>query len=259
MSGAELVWSFFPSYLALFYYLLFKNIDIFYRITQPYADLLYGKAPVIALELNYASDIFPLITFKAIKNRHWRVALASLISFACSFLPVYATSMFYLGYPDGVDELRLVINLPALHFAIAIMAILCFVFLLLIPTRLYFMPHQLETLADHLSMLYGSTLRHEQAFTFVPDDNSFKARVKTMLFDPEPSKELKAFREGNEQDGFAMGIRRRCILEPQGARCTGPHGICIDAHNEVDCFYEDVEKKPYFRERVKHFFKSHSD
>ncbi|KAF9461741.1 hypothetical protein BDZ94DRAFT_1263246 [Collybia nuda] len=250
LSCADILWSFFPAYVAVFYRQILGNIDKFYRVVQPYADLHYGNAGFHILGMNYSADLFPFITINAIRNKHWRVALSSFLSFTSSLLPIFATSMFYVGYPDGSTEKRLLIYQPVFNLAVATMALLSLTFLALVPTRLYFMPHPLETFADHLSLLYNSSLLQETAFTFVPEIKPFSWPWAAK---PSLSRKMEEFRDRNTE-GFSMGIRKACITENN---CGGPHGICIDASQKVNAYYveEDRDPEAHWKE-IKHIISS---
>lgn len=234
LSPADFLWSFVPAFIANQYMLTLLKIDIFYRTVQPYADLHYGSATFETLEINYRADPFPIVTIKAIKNRHWKVALSSILSTISSLLPVYAASLFYIGHPGGSQEKRILIAEKIFRLAMVTMGLLSMVFLALIPTPLYFMPHPLLSLADHLSFLYKSSLLEEEIFTFAPDERLFKEKLKTSI--SGKAREPSAI----ERKRFAMGVRKACVA---GESCGGPHGICIDVRENLECYYTETERQ----------------
>ncbi|KAF9458566.1 hypothetical protein BDZ94DRAFT_1270250, partial [Collybia nuda] len=120
------------------------------------------------------------------------------------------------------------------RIAIGAMALLGLAFLPLIPTRLYFMPHRLETLADHLSMIQHSGLLREPTFTFSPGEISLMRRFISIFVSKSTTPASIRKRR------FALGVRKLCN---SGARCSGPHNICIDTCDRVECYYTDIERE----------------
>ena len=163
-SSASFLWSFFPSLIADQYRLLFKNVDMFYRTVQPYADLQLATASSNALTANYVEDLPIFVTLKAwLKGSHGRIVLTSLVSLISSFVPALAANMFYQDY-DDLGAPRIYLQKTYFWLVIDFMILLIICFWLLIPDERYFLPHDLETLSDHISFLHQSNLLSKNEF-----------------------------------------------------------------------------------------------
>ena len=163
-SSAGFLWSFFPSLVADQYQVLCENIDMFYRTIQPYWDLQSAgqgsRRSLRALTINYAKDLPIIITFRALFNGHWRVATVSVLSFASSFVPALAANIFYA---DPVYQRVYVLEVPFI-LTIAFMGFLLVALIALSPDERSHLPHDLETLSDHISFLYMSNLMNVEEF-----------------------------------------------------------------------------------------------
>jgi hypothetical protein len=173
ISPAAFLWSFLPSLLADQYRHLMKSIDTFYRLVQPYADLKRKDATARQVEtaftINYTNDLPVFIFFKAVKNFHLKVAFISSFSLFSSFIPAAASNMFYV-FDDGVRNRTIVVWRHNFYIVIAYMAISIITLIVLAPpdeTR--HMPHDLETIFDHLSFLSRSSLLNDERYQYTPE------------------------------------------------------------------------------------------
>jgi Protein of unknown function (DUF3433) len=225
MSSAGFLWSFIPSFAADIYGLLFKNIDAFYRVTQPYVDLLTpGVSPqqsVRALILNYTSDLPVVVTFKALRNRHWMVAFSSCVSLVAAFAPALAANMFYPDFDDNGDP-RIFISQNPFFIVVALMGFHLLSLMMLMPEELRGLPHDLEPLSDHFSFLCGSSLLSDERFLFDKEEmyvpkrapqprrqrlKAMKDRLTQLVRDlKEPSHEERVQRRFVADDGFHVGF-----------------------------------------------------
>lgn len=156
ISPASFVWSFFPSFAAELFILLIQSIDIFYRLVQPYIDLKRkdsGPDAIIqAFRINYTNNLPFIVGIRAFLNGHYSVAFISSFSFAASFLPTLAANMFWI-------EGDWVVVQPSYFYTVLVYICVFIVFLLWsIPDRSRYMPHDLETIADHMALFSQSSL-----------------------------------------------------------------------------------------------------
>ena len=163
-SNAGFLWSFFPSLAADQFRLLCKNMDMFYRVVQPYRDLQCSREEpnLRALTINYVKDLPVIVTLKAGLNGHWQVAIASALSFISSFIPALAANIFYA---DSYYQ-RIFIQERPFILTLTFMGLLLVALVILTPDERSHLPHDLETLADHISFLYKSNLTNLDELKF---------------------------------------------------------------------------------------------
>jgi hypothetical protein len=164
MSPAGFLWSFLPSLAADQYRLLIKSIDMFHRLTQPYTDLRRNSSntPLTAFTLNYTKDLPIFITISALTNRHWKVAFLLLFSLLSSLIPTLAANMFYPNY----DGQFIYVEVVKFSIVIAYMGLLILVLLAAIPDETRYMPHEIETISDHISLLSQSSLLNSNKYQY---------------------------------------------------------------------------------------------
>lgn len=169
ISPAAFLWSFLPSLAADQYRLLVKSIDMFYRLVQPYADLKRKKLdPERVIEcftVNYTNDLPIIISIKALRNQHWKVGFMSAFSFVSSFIPAFAANMFF---PDTNEDSNWRIFVWQRYFfiVIAYMGVLIVILIIFIPDKTRYMPHDLETISDHISLLSQSSLLNDDKYKY---------------------------------------------------------------------------------------------
>jgi hypothetical protein len=138
--------------------------DTFYRVEQPYADLkrknIESKRAILCFSINYMNDLPILVTYKAIRNKHWKIAFLSFFSFCSSFIPALAANMFY---PD-FDGVRIIVDNIYFPIVIAYMSALIAVLMIVIPGDTRHLPHEIETISDHIGFLSQSSLLNNDEF-----------------------------------------------------------------------------------------------
>ncbi|KAH0541254.1 hypothetical protein FGG08_004259 [Glutinoglossum americanum] len=219
MSAAGFLWSFVPAYVADLYRLLWKNTDLFYRIVQPYADLRSPRpAEESSLMLNYTACLPVVITLKAAWNGHWKIALVSLLSFLSSFTTSLAANMFYLDWfsdhQHGPVYPWIVVNRIPFLIMTAYFGIIAIAFSILMPDRKRRLPHDIETLADHISLLCRSSLRGWEAFSLgsamkKPREDNFRGKWLGKLKAANP---LDLFRDGE----YERAVKGKLAEESNG-------------------------------------------
>jgi len=188
LSSASFLWSFFPSFTAEIFALLVQSIDTFYRLVQPYADLKRRnpskKSIEKAFSINYTNDIPLVVTWRACRNKHWRVAITSIFSLVSGLTPAAGANMFYVD-----DDNWMAVWRPYFWSIVVYMGLLVTFLLSFIPDQSRYMPRDLETIADHMalfsqsSLLDGSTfdLEYPLGSPVKPKPKSTVVSVKEML------------------------------------------------------------------------------
>jgi len=237
-------------------------MDAFYRVTQPYVDLvnpaLSSQQTVRALALSYPQELPVIATYKALLHNHWMVAFSSLVSLAASFIPTLAANMFYPDFNEN-DEPRIFIYQQPFFLVVALVVFLLISLVVLIPDVTRSLPHDLETLADRFSFLCGSSLLSDRKFAFDEEElleppsiskaggwslKAMKDRQRQLVTDVkewwnEPSHEQRV--ERRLVDGFHVGFGEG----PRG------HGVVIDRREEVILPYTAEELRSYFLQTLK--------
>ncbi|KAI8961829.1 hypothetical protein F5Y11DRAFT_325036 [Daldinia sp. FL1419] len=165
-SAANFVYSFIPSLLGLILFLMFQSLDLTLRILAPWGELARpeGSRAETSLLLDYSTCLPFESTYKALKNKHWRVAIVSFLSMVFALLPVLAGGLFMaLTPPSGA--VRMYPNVPAFAIILALLILYVGGIIYLIPNRQQFrLPHAVTCLAEILSFCCDEQLRTDEAF-----------------------------------------------------------------------------------------------
>jgi Protein of unknown function (DUF3433) len=177
-SASNFLFGFLPSLLGMILFLAWQSIDMYFRAIQPFAKLSdpQGAAAEHSLLLAYPS-CFPIeATFLALINRDFKVAWVSFLSLMSLAVPVLAGGVFTAQFFDQ-SEVRIAATMPAYHALCVFLGIYAFSFLIVWPKRKRYLPHRIETLADHLSFLYQSPLLVDCAFRSVKTKADLVSRL----------------------------------------------------------------------------------
>ncbi|KAI2778082.1 hypothetical protein F4815DRAFT_447666 [Daldinia loculata] len=165
-SAANFVYSFVPSLLGLLLFLMFQSLDLTLRILTPWGELARpeGSRAETSLLLDYSTCLPFESTYKALKNKHWRVAVVSFLSIFFALLPVLAGGLFMaLTPPSG--EVRMYPNVPAFAIILALLFLYVGGLICLVPKRRQFcLPHAVTCLAEIISFCCDEQLRTDEAF-----------------------------------------------------------------------------------------------
>ena len=170
--------AFFFRFLPSEVFALFSNLwivaDAFYRVTQPFADMDQAMPATSNLLLDYPSSMPIAITYKALSNGHWRVAIFSLFSLLATAPPIVAAGIFISTPIDTAYT----ISIQPVNFW------LCYTVLILNllsiplarPSTAYRLPRSITNFADTLSYCYASRILDD---TIWPDEPVFSAQKPT--------------------------------------------------------------------------------
>ncbi|OTA62786.1 hypothetical protein K449DRAFT_433701 [Hypoxylon sp. EC38] len=165
-SAADFLYSFLPSLLGLVLFLLFQPLDMTLRILTPWGELQRpeGSRAETSLLVDYSTCLPIESTFKALRNKHWRVAFVSLLAVLFALIPVLAGGLFMALTPSN-GTVRMFPNVPAFAIILALLFLYVFGLICLIPNRKQFrLPHAVTCLAEIFSLCWDEQLRTDEAF-----------------------------------------------------------------------------------------------
>jgi hypothetical protein len=183
-SPADFLYSFLPSLLGMWLFLLWQPIDTFFRTTQPFANLSdpSGATAERSLFLEYSAKWPVACTISALINRDFRVAFTSFIALLSATFPVLAGGVFTAQFfATRSNAILTTATMPAYYALCVFLAIYAFAFLAIFPTRKRRFPHAIDTIAGQLSFLYQSPLLSDPAFMGVNTKSELSARLLTSL------------------------------------------------------------------------------
>ncbi|KAH8662036.1 hypothetical protein BX600DRAFT_512912 [Xylariales sp. PMI_506] len=206
-SAADFLYSFLPSLIGLIIFLLFQSLDITLRILMPWGELSRkdGASASKSILVDYAASLPFESTWKALKNRHWRVAFVSLISILLLLLPILAGGMFMaLTPPSGV--VRTYPNIAILGVILSLLILMLLGLISLIPQRDQLrLPHAVTCLSEIISFCYADELRTDNAFYLVHGRQQLKDQLGAWLGGEDQSR--WCFGPINGSEGH-VGIKR---------------------------------------------------
>lgn len=168
-SGADFLYSFLPAILGQLLSMLFADLELPFRILQPWAELAKhagGAQPEASILADYAACLPLQSTFHAVRNRHWRVAVLSLMATVFTFLPALAGGLFFAQEPTADDATtRIVPNMGLYDFVLALLILYFFCLVAMLPGRKYFrFPHAVTSIAEIMSFCANDDLARESTF-----------------------------------------------------------------------------------------------
>jgi hypothetical protein len=179
-SAADFLYSFLPSLLGMWLFLLWQPVDIFFRSTQPFANLSdpSGASAERSLLHDYPAKWPIACTISALINRDFRVAFTSTIALLSATLPVLAggifTAQFFAARSNAILTTA---TMPAYYAMCVFLAIYAFAFLGIFPTRKRRLPHSIDSIAGQLSFLYQSPLLADPAFKGVLSKSDLRTNL----------------------------------------------------------------------------------
>ncbi|KAI1259896.1 hypothetical protein F5Y18DRAFT_408088 [Xylariaceae sp. FL1019] len=165
-SSADFLYSFLPSLLGLILFLGFQSLDLTLRILAPWGELARdeGSRAETSLFLDYAACLPWQVTYKALKNRHWRVAFITFLSPLFILIPVLSGGVF-MALTSDTRVVRVYPNVVIFSLILALLLFYLGGLVSLIPNRKRFrLPHAVTCLAEVLSFCCNEQLRTDEAF-----------------------------------------------------------------------------------------------
>lgn len=191
-SPADFLYSFVPSLIGVFLFLVWQPIDLYFRVLQPFASLAHpdGASAEQSLLLDYTACLPIEVTIKALINRHYKVAYISFISLLSLTLPVLAGGIFTAQFVVKSQDIRVIASMPGYYALVLFVAIYAVSFIVIWPTRKRRLPHDVSTLGQLVSFVYQSPLLAESAFA---DPKSKIDLVTKLLGTPAGEKEIPRY------------------------------------------------------------------
>ncbi|KAG5926719.1 hypothetical protein E4U42_003021 [Claviceps africana] len=168
-SAANFLYSFLPAGLGMVLFLLFQSPDRALRIVQPWSDMgrLDGGLASRTILADYAACLPLEVTWRALCNGHWRVALLSLMSTLSIFIPILAGGLL-MALTARSGQVRMFPSMPVFGVLVALLILYVACLGTLLPRRQQFrLPHSVETIASTISFCTAEDLCADAAFRSV--------------------------------------------------------------------------------------------
>ncbi|KAG5924595.1 hypothetical protein E4U53_003403 [Claviceps sorghi] len=168
-SAANFLYSFLPAVLGMVLFLLFQSPDRALRIVQPWGEMgrLDGGLASRTILADYAACLPFEVTWRALRNGHWRVALVSLTSTLFIFIPILAGGLF-MALTARSGQVRMFPSMPVFAVLVALLILYVGCLCILLPGRQQFrLPHSVETIASIISFCTAEDLCADAAFRSV--------------------------------------------------------------------------------------------
>ena len=158
------IFQFLVTFVIGLYTWFWEDVDMFCRSTQPYIGLTEPKPAHENLLLDYNCQPPGIITYMAIKNRHWKIVRTSLMALLQRLLPILVGgSITVVEEMDG--SCTVYASLPLFVCAIAWLV----AYSILIPFEVTednynrYLPREYLSIMDIISWCYDSGLLHNHA------------------------------------------------------------------------------------------------
>lgn len=157
-SASNFVYSFIPALIGNIFFLGYQHVDVYFRAVQPYASLSVSSGALAkhSILLSYPFDLPFIITLKALANKHFKVAVISLVSTISLSIPILAGGIFTALYYPTDHSIRMTSLMPAFYALVAFCGVYVLSLLAAWPRRIRCLPHGIGTLGEQISFLYRS-------------------------------------------------------------------------------------------------------
>lgn len=165
-SPADFLYSFVPCLVGMILFLAWQPIDMYFRALQPFANLSHsrGSAADESLLLDYTACLPLEISIKAALAGHYKVAWVSFISVLSATLPVLGGGVFTAQYFVPTQEVRVAADMSGYYALVVLVITYSLSFLVIWPKQKRRLPHDIRTLGQTLSFVYGSRLLNDAVF-----------------------------------------------------------------------------------------------
>ncbi|OJJ84331.1 DUF3433 domain-containing protein [Aspergillus glaucus CBS 516.65] len=158
-SASNFVYSFVPALIGNIFFLAYQHVDLYFRAVQPYASFssLSGAPTKHSILLSYPSDLPFIITPKALTNKHFKVAVISLVSTISLSIPILAGGIFTALYYPSDHSIRMTSLMSAFYALVAFCGVYVLSLAVMWPGRKRGLPHGVGTVGEVVSFLYRSS------------------------------------------------------------------------------------------------------
>ena len=181
-SAANFLYSFLPSLLGMFLFLLFQTLDQTLRIIQPWGELSRSEGSVARKSLlaDYAACSSPIeAAWRAARVGHWRLAIVSVTAALSLFIPILAGGLF-MALTTRAGQVRMFPSIPVYGVLLALLFLYAAgLTLLLLPRqrRHFRLPHAVDNLAGVISLCTADELTRDAAFRSVRSRGDLASRL----------------------------------------------------------------------------------
>lgn len=230
---------FLPVYFVSQSIVYWAYVDRWFRKSQIFASMRSPSPAERSLLLEYPYDLPGLVTLKALKNKHWKVAWLSTVSLSASFLPTLVGGIFTaLPSTSASTDVNGAYDITVAPGSLIATFVLLSIHTLTIPLTWHGgkrrAPRPWQSIGDVFAMCYRSYILQADAFDYpAPDDRRIHMQSRIHL-----SKQQYAFGkfagiDGEEHIGFDVAslrqedgrsIRHVEPLSPEEQRLAGWFG-----------------------------------
>lgn len=178
-SAADFLYSFMPSLLGMALFLLFQSLDQALRRLQPWAELGKDNGSVAhrSILADYAASLAFQSMWRAVRNRHWRVAVVSSTAVLNVFIPILGGGLF-MALTDHSGQVRVYPNMPVFGVLLALLFLYVACLVLLVPRRSQFLlPRAVSSVASIVSLCTAKDLVQDAAFRSVRSRRDLEGRL----------------------------------------------------------------------------------
>ncbi|KAL9608130.1 MAG: hypothetical protein Q9167_007022 [Letrouitia subvulpina] len=165
-SPADFLYSFLPCLIGTVLLLLWQPIDLYFRALQPFSNLatVRGCQAESSILLDYVACLPGEVTVRAVLAGHYKVAWISFISLMSITLPVLSGGIFTAQFFVETQDIRMAASMPGYYALVVFVVLYSLSFLAIWPTKKRSLPHDISTLGQIISYVYGSQLMDDAAF-----------------------------------------------------------------------------------------------
>lgn len=178
-SAANFLYSFLPSLIGMILFLAFQSLDLTLRILTPWGELSRseGSRAEKSLLVDYAACMPWGATFKAVGNKHWRVAFISFLAPLFLLLPILGGGLFMALTPPS-RVVRMYPNVAAFAVVLVLLVLYLLSLISLVPRRDQFrLPHAVTCLAEIISFCCSEELCTDPAFNYPRGPEELRVRL----------------------------------------------------------------------------------
>ena len=206
-SPANFLYSFVPSLLGQILFLLFQSLEMAYKQLKPWAELSKpdGATAGQSILLDYAACQPFHVIYRALKKRHYRLAMISTLTILFIFLPILGGALFTALTISGTRNVRMFPSMPTYGVVLALLGLFVAGLGVMLPDRgRYRLPHGVRCLAEIFSFVANDDIAEsDPAFRFPRDKTDMLGRLGTERHDE--SKWWFGIGPGSEE---VIGVRR---------------------------------------------------
>ncbi|KAI4165290.1 MAG: hypothetical protein LQ342_001158 [Letrouitia transgressa] len=165
-SPADFLYSFLPCLIGTVLFLLWQPIDFYFRALQPFSNLatVRGCQAESSILLDYVACLPGEVTIRALLAGHYKVAWISFTSVVSITLPVLSGGIFTAQFFVETQDVRMAASMPGYYALVVFVVLYGLSFLTIWPTKKRSLPHDISTLGQIISYVYGSQLMNDAAF-----------------------------------------------------------------------------------------------